>query len=139
MHTPAGRLSRLHARFFSIDRYRGFIIAFVFLAVTFGVVPARPDGSADPHGLAPIRAYISTGWDTLTRSMNECSTVVDPKFAAASVMYLPADFHEPAALSALQKQCKFEVKHLPAVIHHPGEVDADSLNPRAFSTWKINM
>ena len=61
--------------------------------------------------------------------MNECSTVVDPKFAANSVMYLPADFHEPAALTALQKQCKFEVKHLPTVIHHPGEVDADSLNP----------
>jgi alpha,alpha-trehalase len=44
-------------------------------------------------------------------------------------MYLPADFDEPAALSALQKQCKFEVRHLPTVIHHPGEVDADSLNP----------
>jgi alpha,alpha-trehalase len=129
MHTPAGRLSRLHARFFSTWRYRAFVTAFAFVAVTFGVVPARPDGSADPHGLGPIRAYISTGWDTLTRSMNECSTVVDPKFAAASVMYLPADFHEPAALTALQKQCKFEVKHLPAVIHHPGEVDADSLNP----------
>jgi alpha,alpha-trehalase len=61
--------------------------------------------------------------------MNECTTVVDPKFAANSVMYLPADFHEPATLTALQNQCKFEVKHLPKVIHHPGEVDADSLNP----------
>jgi alpha,alpha-trehalase len=129
MHTPAGRLFRLKARFFANRRHPTFMIACACLAVTLAVIPARPDTKADLHGLAPIRAYISTGWDTLTRSMNECSTVVDPKFAANSVMYLPADFHEPAALTALQKQCKFEVKHLPAVIHHPGEVDADSLNP----------
>ena len=129
MHTPAGRLFRLKARFFANRRHPTFMIACACLAVTLAVIPVRPDAKADLHGLAPIRAYISTGWDTLTRSMNECSTVVDPKFAANSVMYLPADFHEPTALTALQKQCKFEVKHLPAVIHHPGEVDADSLNP----------
>jgi alpha,alpha-trehalase len=129
MHTPAGRLSKLHARFFGTHYYHSFLTAFAVLAVSLAVVPARPDATADPHGLAPIRAYISTGWDTLTRSMNECGTVVDTKLAAASVMYLPADFHEPASLTALQKQCKFEVKHLPTVIHHPGEADADSLNP----------
>jgi alpha,alpha-trehalase len=61
--------------------------------------------------------------------MNECGTVVDTKLAATSVMYLPADFPEPAVLKELQKQCKFEVKHLPVVIHHPGEVDANNLNP----------
>ena len=129
MHTLAGHVSRLKARFITTRRYHTFMTAFAFLAVTIAVIPARPDAKTDPHGLAPIRAYISTGWDTLTRSMNECSTVVDPKFAANSVMYLPADFHEPAALTALQKQCKFEVKHLPTVIHRPGQVDADSLNP----------
>jgi len=100
-----------------------------YLTVTLTTALARPDGPTDPHGLAPILSYISTGWDTLTRSMNECSTVVDPKFAAASVMYIPADFREPAALTASQNQCKFEVKNLPAVIHRPGEIDADSLNP----------
>jgi alpha,alpha-trehalase len=129
MHTPARRLSRLALRFFSTGRCRGFLTALAFLTVTFGVIPARPDGTADPRGLAPIRAYISTGWDTLTRSMNECGTVVDTKLAATSVMYLPADFREPPSLTALQQQCKFEVKHLPAVIHHPGEVDANALNP----------
>ncbi|MDP9339359.1 MAG: alpha,alpha-trehalase [Acidobacteriota bacterium] len=97
------------------------------------LLPAIADESKNdaktPQGLAPIRAYISTGWDTLTRSMNECGTVVDTKLAATSVMYLPADFPEPATLKALQKECKFEVKHLPAVIHRPGEVDANNLNP----------
>jgi alpha,alpha-trehalase len=129
MHTPVGSRLDLFARPFSTCRKASFLAAVVCLAVTLTAAPTRPDGATDPHGLAPIRAYISTGWDTLTRSMNECSTVVDPKFAAASVMYLPTDFHEPAALTELQKQCKFEVRHLPAVIHRPGEIDADSLNP----------
>src|SRR6202795_2255530 len=129
MRTPvASRFSPL-ARLFPARRNISFLAVSVCLAVTLTAAPPRPDRDTDPHGLAPILAYISTGWDTLTRSMNECSTVVDPKFAATSVMYLPADFHEPATLAPLQKQCKFKVKHLPAVIHHPGEIDADSLNP----------
>ncbi|MDP9146925.1 MAG: alpha,alpha-trehalase [Acidobacteriota bacterium] len=89
----------------------------------------NPDAAEDSRGLTPIRSYILSGWDTLTRSLNECGTVVDPKLAATSVMYLPADFPEPASLVALQKQCKFEVKPLPAVIKHSGDVDAVSLNP----------
>jgi alpha,alpha-trehalase len=129
MHTPRGRLFRLHARLFRTHRHHRFMAAFAFLAVSMVVVPARSDAPADPHGLGPILTYISTGWDTLTRSMNECGTVVDTKLATISVMYLPSDFHEPPALTALQNQCKFEVKHLPKAIHHPGEVDADSLNP----------
>jgi alpha,alpha-trehalase len=129
MHNPRRRRSRLYARLFRTHGYRIFISACALVAVTLAVVPAHPNAPADPHGLGPILAYISTGWDTLTRSMNECTTVVDPKFAANSVMYLPADFREPTALTALQNQCKFDVKHLPKVIHHPGEIDADSLNP----------
>src|ERR1700675_3503829 len=50
------------------------------------------------QGLQSIRAYISTGWDTLTRSMTDCATIVDPKLAATSVLYLPADYAVPAAI-----------------------------------------
>ena len=32
---------------------------------------AGPDSAENSRGLGPIRSYISTGWDTLTRSMNE--------------------------------------------------------------------
>ena len=103
MHTPAASRFKLFARPFPGRRNLRFLAIFLCLAVTLIPSPARPDGAADPHGLGPILAYISTGWDTLTRSMYECSTVVDPKFAANSVMYLPADFREPAALTALQK------------------------------------
>src|ERR1700685_607365 len=96
-----------------------FFAALFCLTLTF-TAPARPDQSTDTRGLAPILGYISTGGDTLTRSMNECKSVLDTKLATGSVMYLPADFPEPAALQALQKSCKVEVEHLPLVIHQPG-------------------
>src|SRR6202166_2107496 len=104
MQNPRRRLFRLHARLFRTHGYRTFISTCAFVAVTLAVVPARPNAPADPHGLGPILAYISTGWDTLTRSMNECTTVVDPKFAAASLMYLLAVFNERAGLTELQKK-----------------------------------
>ncbi len=129
MHNPASVAALVSVRLFSILKKLSSPAVVLCLLSTVTPSSARPDGAPDAHGLAPIRSYISTGWDTLTRSMNECGTVVDTKLAATSVMYLPADFPEPAALSALQKECKFEVKPLPSVIHHPGEVDANALNP----------
>ena len=100
MHNPHRRRSRLHARLFRTHGCRTLISVLALVAVTLAVVPARPNAPVDPHGLGPILAYISTGWDTLTRSMNECTTVVDPKFAANSVMYLPADFRRNGGFDA---------------------------------------
>jgi alpha,alpha-trehalase len=80
-------------------------------------------------GLGQIRSYIAAGWDTLTRSMVDCKTVVDPKLAAASVLYLPANFDAPAAVAEMQKRCNVQVKHLPQVIHKLGEVDTSNLEP----------
>jgi alpha,alpha-trehalase len=83
-------------------------------------------------GLTPILTYISKGWDTLTRSISDCATIVDPKLAATPVLYLPADFAVPAAIEKAEKQCKFEVKHLPAVIRRPGELDATTIDPHGL-------
>ena len=129
MHTPDESFLALRSRPLATRKTSRFRTAIIYLAAVSLVAPALADDAKPAQGLAPIRAYISTGWDTLTRSMNECGTVVDTKLAATSVMYLPANFPEPAALKELQKTCKFEVRHLPAVIHHPGEVDANALNP----------
>ena len=137
MHTPNASLFAIPSRPFAGRTLIHWRAATVCLVAALVAAPAFADGSksvsaADAKsalGLTPIRAYISTGWDTLTRSMNECGTVVDTKLAATSVMYLPADFPEPTALKNLQKTCKFEIHHLPAVIHNPGEVDANALNP----------
>ena len=40
---------------------------------------AAEAGDESSQSLKPILDYISTGWNTLTRSMTDCQTVVDPK------------------------------------------------------------
>jgi alpha,alpha-trehalase len=91
--------------------------------------PALAQEAAKGHGLEPIRSYIAAGWDTLTRSQTDCNTIVDPKVASASVLYVPADFEIPATVEQMQKRCNVQVKHLPKVIHQLGEVDTSSFDP----------
>src|ERR1700686_2529310 len=101
-------------------------------AVIFcAIAPANfaQDAGGKEAGLGQIRSYIAAGGDTLTRSMLDCKTVVDPKLAAASVLSLPADFDAPAAVQEMQKRCNVQVKHLPQVIHKLGEVDTSNLEP----------
>ncbi len=90
---------------------------------------ASAQGAAKERGLEPIRSYIAAGWDSLTRSMTDCKTIVDPKLAASSVLYVPADFEVPPAVQQIQKRCNVQVKHLPQVIHGLGEVDTSNLEP----------
>src|SRR5580693_1288172 len=66
---------------------------------------AGTDAKPKDSSLDQIRAYISTGWDSLTRSLTDCATVVDTKVSSASVLYLPADFTAPASVQQLEKQC----------------------------------
>jgi alpha,alpha-trehalase len=56
--------------------------------------------------------------------MADCDTVVDPKLAEASVLYLPAHFKEPESLKEMQKRCHVKVVELPATITGPGEAIA---------------
>ncbi len=100
-----------------------------FLAGAIGTGNANAQTPAQGNGLDPIRAYIASGWDSLTRSLTECKTIVDPKLAAASVLYIPAEFEVPAAVQQLQKQCNVQAKHLPTVIHNLGEVDPGKIDP----------
>jgi alpha,alpha-trehalase len=83
-------------------------------------------------GLAPIRNYISNGWDVLTRSMARCDSVADPKLAAPSVLYLPAELAVPPAVQKLQTDCKVDVKHLPIAIRRPGEIDVTNIQPHGL-------
>ena len=76
-----------------------------------------------------IRSYISTAWDSLSRSIADCSTVADTKLASASVLYLPADFAAPPSVQELEKKCNVQVYHLPQVIHRIGEVDPGKIDP----------
>ncbi|MFZ0036799.1 MAG: trehalase family glycosidase, partial [Candidatus Acidiferrales bacterium] len=93
---------------------------------------ASPGDAAD-SGLAPIRKYIASGWDTLTRSLSNCDTVVDIKLPAGeSVLYLPADYPESDAVKGLQKRCNIQVRRLSQVIHGPGEIDANKISPHGL-------
>ncbi len=85
--------------------------------------------SANTKGLEPILGYISKTWDTLTRSMEDCTTVVDPKLAQNSVLYLPAELSVPAEVTELQGRCHIQVKMLPEKITKPGQVDTSKLDP----------
>jgi alpha,alpha-trehalase len=88
-----------------------------------------PAGGPEGQGLKPILHYISSGWDTLTRSMTDCQSITDPKMRTASVLYLPAGFAEPAAVQKLSADCNVQVKNLPAPIHRLGEVQTSNIEP----------
>jgi alpha,alpha-trehalase len=105
--------------------------ACVFCVCLLNAVPSTAGTDSKPadNSLDQIRAYISTGWDSLTRSLTDCATVVDTKLSSASVLYLPADFAVPASVQQLQKQCSVQAQHLPAVIHHIGEMDPGKIDP----------
>src|SRR6202162_5664103 len=88
--------------------------------------------SADKPGLKPILEYMSTAWDTLTRSMTDCQSLVDPKMKVPPVLYLPADMAEPPAVQKLSRDCNVQVEHLPLVIHQLGEVDTNKIQPHGL-------
>jgi alpha,alpha-trehalase len=124
-YRPARRLSSLLAA------------AIFSLSVAAGTAVAQkspgPATKTTNEGLAPIREYISKGWDTLTRSLSECSNVVDPKLSASqSVLFFPADFAVPPAIEALQKKCSFQIAHLPKKIVIPGELDPGTLHEQGL-------
>lgn len=102
--------------------------AILFCAI-FAPASRAQEAAAKDAGLRQIRSYIAAGWDTLTRSLTDCKVIVDPKLAASSVLYLPADFDAPADVQEMQKRCNVQVKHLPQVIHKLGEVDTSNLEP----------
>ena len=82
--------------------------------------------------LTGIRAYISSAWDSLTRSMSDCKSVVDSKLPTASVLYLPAGFTMPPAVAKMQQDCRVQVKNLPAKIAGPGEIDTGNFQPHGL-------
>jgi alpha,alpha-trehalase len=109
-----------------------FLCARAALSLLLFVVAAAPtvaQEGAHGRGLEPIRRYIAAGWDTLTRSQTDCNTIVDPKLASASLLYVPADFEIPATVQGMQKRCNVQVKHLPKVIHQLGEIDTSNIEP----------
>jgi alpha,alpha-trehalase len=76
----------------------------------------------DTSAKTTILDYIDNGWETLSRSMIDCKSLVDAKVTTAPVLYLPARMSNPAAVSAIEQQCNVTVRHLPSKIEHMGDV-----------------
>jgi alpha,alpha-trehalase len=73
--------------------------------------------------------YISQAWNLLTRSMDECKTVYDPKAPNESAVYLPAGFPVPQQVAQLEASCPVHALYLPEVIHKLGEIKAGQVHP----------
>lgn len=114
---------------------RSFSPVWCVLLIAFSAVVGEGRGFAAPpddtgrQGLKPILDYISSAWDTLTRSMTECQSIVDPKISATPVLYLPKELPEPAAVQKLAADCSVRVEHLPIQIHALGEIDTSKIQP----------
>jgi len=81
----------------------------------------QSSGRESPQS-AKILEYIDNGWSSLSRSMSDCKSIVDPKVTTAPILYLPEGMAIPPAVGAIQKQCRIEVRHLPRKITHMGDV-----------------
>jgi len=123
-------------------RSPGFVVCYFFFlamlcasmlcAVAQAQAVAAPSSAPVGRGLKPILDYISSAWDTLTRSMTECLSVVDPKIKVAPVLYLPAEVAEPAAVHKLATDCNVRVEHLPVEIQRLGEIDTAKIQPHGL-------
>jgi len=79
-----------------------------------------------PPDPAKTRAYIEQAWTTLTRSMEDCASLIDPKVVTRPVVYVPAQL-PVAQLGEVSARCHVEVRPLPRVIERLGDVDASRL------------
>ena len=111
------------------QRLRPAACLFLLVLLLATQTAAEPDTSSGSSGLQPILTYISSAWDTLTRSMTNCETITDPKLAEASILYVPAHFTIPETVRKLQDHCKVKVEELPVLITSPGQVTTNITPP----------
>jgi len=128
MNTPVSTIFRCHP-----TRSLGAFAVLIFCCATLSADrAAAPAPAAEGQGLKPILDYISSAWDTLSRSMTDCQSIVDPKIKVAPVLYMPADFPELPAVQKLATACNVHIEHLPVVIHHLGEINSSEIQPHGL-------
>jgi alpha,alpha-trehalase len=87
---------------------------------------AAPAPNPAPNPNATID-YIHAAWDTLTRSMTDCHSLVDIKVTANPVLYLPAETPAPPEVAAVEQICHVKVVALPRHIEKLGDVRPEEL------------
>src|SRR3974390_2277434 len=110
------RLSRLNA-------------CVLLVAALASVAQVSVFAQAAPPPQENILPYIKNAWNTLGRSMNECSSISDPKFGAGATsgIYLPYGVTAPPPVAALSK-CGVKVENLPKKITGLGAIPVAALN-----------
>ncbi len=77
-------------------------------------VPSKPANTVN------IDQYMHKAWDTLSRSMTDCHSLIDPKLTTRPVLYVPAEMAIPPEVARLKAECGVTAEHLPKAIDHPG-------------------
>src|SRR5437867_1225940 len=109
-----------------IPRVRGLVLA-VSLGTLMTGAAAQPAPAPQKDDYADVLRYIDGAWATLTRSMESCDTVTDPKMPQASVLYLPAELAATEKLKELEMRCRVKVMLLPKRITRAGELDSAAI------------
>jgi alpha,alpha-trehalase len=112
----------------SAKRVRPLLLTLLFFLIS-ATLSAQQSPKDPAFGLNPIRSYISSGWNTLSRSMSDCATFADSKLTGAPQLYLPADFPEPEAVKQLETRCKVQVSNLSPSGDRLGKPGAAAISP----------
>ena len=88
---------------------------------------SAPGPNPSPNPEATLN-YIHNAWDTLTRSMTDCHSLVDVKVTVNPVLYMPAETPPPAEVTALKEKCHLQVLALPRRIDKLADVRPEELH-----------
>src|SRR5579859_7098284 len=100
----------------------------LFFAVAAISIACAQEPSAPAANPEATLTYIHSAWDTLTRSMTDCHSLVDIKVTATPILYMPADVTAPPAVTDLQDKCHVKIAKLPRRIEKLGDVRPEELS-----------
>jgi alpha,alpha-trehalase len=92
-----------------------------------GKAALQSAGSATPNTQRELVLYIHNAWQSLTRSMSDCSSLADPKLKTQPVLYVPLDFQVPADDLRRIQACKITLQKLPKRIVHMGDLKPEDV------------
>jgi alpha,alpha-trehalase len=106
----------------AMNRVLRVLVSCAFFAVWVGHAQTAAPALPGTTGTA-IDAYIGNAWDTLSRSMTDCRSLVDPKIKSPALLYLPKELPAPTDVVALQSKCNVKVERLPVRILQFGQIE----------------
>ena len=90
-------------------------------------IAASSNSVAQTPGPEGTLKYIHGAWETLTRSMTDCHSLVDIKVVAEPLLYLPAELSTPPELTGIADKCRVKVVALPRRIEKLGDLRPDEI------------